>query len=270
MTSKEDVRDFWDDASCGELLYLNGTDAEGFRRQSGIRYQLEPFIVPFADFPNSRGKKVLEIGVGLGADHQSFAEGGAILSGIDLTQRAVTLTRNRFQVFGLYSDIQTGDAENLPFPNDTFDIVYSWGVIHHSPDTQKAVHEIFRVLRPGGVCKVMIYHRYSLVGFMLWLRYALLVGMPFISLDTIYAKHLESPGTKAFSEDEARDMFSEFRDVSIAIQLCHGDLLSSDGGQRHSGPLLSTARWLWPRWLLKRLCRRNGLFMMIQATKAAV
>lgn len=269
MTSKDDVRNFWDEASCGERLYLNDKDTEGFRRHAEIRYKLEPFIITFADFERSFGKRVLEIGIGLGADHQRFAEAGAILSGIDLTPRAVELTRDRFQRFGLHSDIQIGDAEKLPFPDDTFDIVYSWGVIHHSPDTQKAVHEIFRVLRPGGVCKVMIYHRYSLVGFMLWLRYALLMGRPFTSLDTLYAKYLESPGTKAYSEDVARDMFSEFREVSIATQLSHGDLLSSEAGQRHKGFLLTVARWLWPRWLLKKACHRNGLFMMIQAAKAA-
>jgi len=84
----------------------------------------------------------------------------------------------------------------------------------------------------------MIYHKYSLVGFMLWLRYALLSGRPFTSLATTYSKYLESPGTKAYSILEARDLFRQFENVSIKIQLSHGDLLTSQAGQRHKGTLL--------------------------------
>lgn len=267
MTSKEDVRDFWNEAACGEKLYLEGLNVEGFRKQAETRYELEPFIIPFADFGAAKGKKVLEIGVGLGADHQCFAEAGALLTGIDLTPRAIEMTRQRLNKLGLRSELHVGDAENLDFPDSRFDIVYSWGVIHHSPDTQKAVNEIFRVLNRGGVAKVMIYHKYSLVGFMLWLRYALIAGKPFTSLATIYAKYLESPGTKAYSESDARSLFRQFENVSIKIQLGHGDLLTSQAGQRHEGVLLNIARLIWPRWFFKRFCRRNGLGMLIQATK---
>lgn len=266
-TSKNDVRNFWDEASCGETLYLDGLDVEAFKRQSDTRYALEPFIIPFADFGAAKGKKVLEIGVGLGADHQRFAESGALLSGIDLTPRAIEMTRRRFETLGLKSDLRVGDAERLDFPDNSFDIVYSWGVIHHSPDTGKAAEEIFRVLKPGGRAKVMIYSRYSLVGALLWLRYGLGAGRPFTPLVAIYAKHLESPGTKAYTESEARFLFRQFKNVAIATRLTHGDLLTSQAGQRHKGALLNVARIVWPRWFFKRFCRRNGLFMMIEATK---
>lgn len=267
MTGKEDVREFWDAAACGEKLLLEGLTVDGFRRQAEQRYALEPYIPNFAGFDKANGKKVLEIGIGLGADHQCFAESGAILTGIDLTARAVELTRLRFEKLGLESKLAVGDAENLIWGDGSFDIVYSWGVIHHSPDTQKAVDEIYRVLRPGGVSKVMIYHKYSLVGFMLWLRYALLKGKPFTSLDAIYASQLESPGTKAYSEAQARRLFAAFENVKVRIELTHGDLLTSQAGQRHSGIILDIARKIWPRWLLRRCLRRNGLFMLIQATK---
>jgi SAM-dependent methyltransferase len=161
-TSKNAVRDFWDEASCGEKLYLDGLDVGGFRTQSETRYALEPFIIPFADFGAASGKHVLEIGVGLGADHQRFAEEGAVLSGIDITPRAIEMTSCRFDTLGLRSDLRVGDAEQLCFADNTFDLVYSWGVIHHTPDTEKSVREIFRVPRPGGVAKVMIYPRSGL------------------------------------------------------------------------------------------------------------
>ena len=115
--------------------------------------------------------------------------------------------------------------------------------------------------------KIMIYNKYSLVGFMLWFRYALLSGKPLTSLDAIYAKWLESPGTKAYSESDARVLFRKFNEVSIQIQLSHGDLLTSQAGQRHQGSLLNIARLIWPRWLITKACRRNGLFMLIDATK---
>lgn len=262
------VRDFWEKASCGEDLYLpQGGGREQYEAQEIVRYELEPYIEKFAGFSRSRGVEVLEIGVGLGADHQKFAEGGAILTGIDLTERAVSHTKRRLQLAGFESNLSVGDAEALRFQSEQFDVVYSWGVIHHSPDTPKAVREIFRVLRPGGEARVMIYHKWSLVGFALWIRYALCRFQPWRSMGYIYANYLESPGTKAYTIAEARRMFSQFDDVEIRIELTHGDLLESGAGQRHRGPMLTIARKLWPRRLLRRMVPGAGLFMLIAAVK---
>jgi SAM-dependent methyltransferase len=266
-SQKQDVHDFWNDASCGERLYLPSTDRSGYQAQSRVRYELEPYIDDLARFAETRGQRVLEIGVGLGADHQRFAEAGANLHGIDLTERAIDNTRLRLQTFGLSSELAVGDAENLAFSDDSFDVVYSWGVLHHSPDTSRAIAEVHRVLKPGGSARIMIYHKWSLVGFMLWARYALLRLRPWTPLAEIYARYLESPGTKAFSAPEARRLFSSFRDVQIRMQLCHGDLLESEAGQRHRDPILALARKLWPRALLKRAVPALGLFMLIEARK---
>ncbi len=264
---KREVHDFWNKASCGEQLYLYGARKDSYVEQARIQYELEPFIVEFAAFNTAHDLDVLEIGVGLGADHQRFAEAGARLHGIDLTQRAINHTRKRLEFFDLQSDLQIGDAEALVFGDETFDVVYSWGVLHHSPNTQKAIEEVHRVLRSGGIAKIMMYHKWSCVGFMLWVRYALLRLRPFTSLSEIYAKYLESPGTKAYSVAEARRLFENFRSVEIRTVLSHGDLLSSLAGQRHRGILLEVARRVWPRWLIKKLFPRNGLFMMITAIK---
>jgi ubiquinone/menaquinone biosynthesis C-methylase UbiE len=264
---KSQVQQFWDRASCGEDLLLRGTDERGYREQMRERYALEPYIERFAEFASSRGQAVLEVGVGLGADHQRFAEAGAQLTGIDLTPRAIEHTRRRFAHFGLVSDLLVGDAENLPFSAASFDRVYSWGVLHHSPDTQRAIDEVWRVLRPGGTASIMIYHKYSLVGAMLWIRYALVTGKPGRTLSDIYAHHLESPGTKAYTLDEARELFRRFSGVRVETVLTHGDLLESGAGQRHRGALLAVARMLWPRPLLRRLFPRLGLFMLIRAER---
>ena len=268
MNSKDAVRDFWNDAACGEKLLLSSFDIEGFRAQAAERYRLEPYIVPFADFAGATGRDVLEIGLGLGADHERFAQSGANLHGVDLTPRAVEITRHRLEMQGLASDLRVGDAEALPFAEGSFDLVYSWGVIHHSPDTAQAAREILRVLKPGGSFRVMVYHAWSLVGLMLWLRYGLARGKPFTSMAEIYSTWLESPGTKAYTCREAGQLFAGASDVETRVELTHGDLLESGAGQRHEGRMLAFARRVWPRWLLRRVARQFGLFLLVSGTKA--
>lgn len=266
-TEKAAVRDFWNQASCGEQLYLANREAAAYTEQSRRRYELEPYIAAFADFEKWSGARVLEIGVGLGADHERFAQAGAQLHGIDLTQRAVDNTRRRLELNGLSSQLAVGDAEDLAFPDRAFDLVYSWGVLHHSPDTHRAIREVWRVLRPGGQARIMIYHTWSMVGLMLWIRYALLRMRPWRSMRSVYAEHLESPGTKAYTIAQAHELMRAFDQVRIRTVLTHGDLLASEVGQRHRGALLSAAKALWPRWLIRRLAPGAGLYMLIEARR---
>jgi ubiquinone/menaquinone biosynthesis C-methylase UbiE len=262
--NKKLVHDFWDEASCGENLYLDGTKTKDYEKQSKIRYALEPYIIEFADFKNSKNKKILEIGVGLGADHESFAKNGANLWGVDLTNRAVTHTKRRFKKLNLKSNLQIADAEALPFKNNAFDKVYSWGVLHHSPNTENAILEVYRVLKESGSAHIMIYHKWSVVGLILWLRYGL---VKFYSLKQTYDKFLESPGTKAYSISETKKMFSTFKKVDISTQLTHGDLLNSNVGQRHKGLVLNIAKIIFPRFLIRIFFKKFGLYMLIIARK---
>ena len=264
---KNDVHEFWNESSCGERLFLEGFSKDDYLSQSKVRYELEPEILSFAQFESFKNKKTLEIGVGLGSDHMLLAQNGAILTGIDLTERAVGHTKRRFELLELTSDLSIADAENLPFENKSFEMIYSWGVIHHSPNTPKVIDEIHRVLMKNGKCKIMIYHKYSLVGFMLWLRYGLFAFRPFISLNKIYHQYLESPGTKAYSYKEARKLFHKFKINSISSPLTHGDLLTSKAGQRHKGAVLTGARKIWPRRFFKAFMRNNGLFLMLDLEK---
>jgi SAM-dependent methyltransferase len=266
--SKQAVRDFWESESCGER-YATGEGLRGwYRGQAAARYRLEPYIRPFAGFEEAAGKDVLEVGVGMGADHLEWARASPrTLVGMDLTRRAVEHTRTRLRGEGLHPVVLLADAERLPFRDGSFDTVYSWGVLHHSPDTPAAIDEIARVLRPSGVAKLMLYHRRSITGYLLWLRYALLAGRPGQSLDTIYSAHLESPGTQAFSVDEVRAFCSAFSHVEVEVQLSFGDLLQGHVGERHGGASMRIARLLWPRWLIRRWLARHGLMCLIQAVK---
>lgn len=113
----------------------------------------------------------------------------------------------------------------------------------------------------------MIYHKWSMVGLLLWVRYALLGLRPWLTPTEIYARYLESPGTKAYSVAAARRLFSAFSEVKIQTVLTHGDLLESGAGQRHRGWVMTLARKIWPRKLIRRLFPNAGLFMLIEARK---
>ena len=266
---KRSVRDFWETQACGEAYAIGDELRERFDSQAKQRYELEPYIFECARFAEGAGCDVLEIGVGMGADHLLWAQSKPrSLVGVDLTERAIRLTRKRLQCYGLTSNLQTADAECLPFEDDSFDIVYSWGVLHHSPDTPQAIREVHRVLRPGGSARIMIYHTHSLVGYALWLRYALLAGQPGRSLREIYAVHLESPGTKAYDRAQTAEMFDAFAETRMQTALSVGDLMEGAAGQRHRGALLALARRVWPRWLIRKCLAGYGLFLMIEATKS--
>lgn len=261
------VKDYWEAASCGEDLYLQGAELADYEHQSRERYRLEPCIPPFAQFGRYRERRVLEIGVGAGADHEQFALAGADLVGIDLTDRAIAHATRRLALRGLSSELRRCSAEQLEFPDDSFDLVYSWGVLHVTPDTPKAISEVLRVLRPGGEAKIMIYHKNSFVGYMLWVRYGLVKGRPRASLAEIYDRYLESPGTKAYTVEEARELFAGFDVDKIETTLTHADLLTSPVGQRHRGRALDLARRVWPRRLIRRFFSGHGLFLMVWARK---
>ena len=113
----------------------------------------------------------------------------------------------------------------------------------------------------------MIYHKNSLISFMLWLTYSLFAFRPFIGLNKIYHQYLESPGTKAYSYKEASKLFHKFKINSISSPLTHGDLLTSKAGQRHKGAVLTGARKIWPRRFFKAFMRNNGLFLMLDLEK---
>jgi ubiquinone/menaquinone biosynthesis C-methylase UbiE len=268
-TTKELQRSFWSAEACGETPYgVGDTLRDRLEAQAKTRYELEPYLRPFARFEEGQGKDVLEVGVGMGADHLQWALARPrSLTGVDLTERGIGLTRERLALYSLESNLQVAAAEKLPFADASFDLVYSWGVVQHTPDTDRAIQELYRVLRPGGIARVMIYHRRSLVGFMLWGRYALLTGRPWRSLDEIYANYLQGPGTKAYSLEEGRHLFRAFRDVTVRPQLSFGDLLEGAVGQRHDGVILRTAKRVFPRELMRRLFPRAGLYLLLEGRR---
>lgn len=228
---KRRVRDFWQRAPCGSTLTsLEPGTPEFFVEVERARYSAEPFIPKYADFPGAAGKTVLEIGVGLGTDFISFARAGARMTGIDITPRAVELVCRRLQLEGLEARVLVADAERLPFADGSFDRVYSWGVLHHTPNTAAAVREAVRVTRPGGELCMMLYGRRSWAAAGAWLRSALRQRRPFRSISQVLADSVESEGTKGYTQRELHEMFRELQDLRVESVVTVYD-------KRYFGPL---------------------------------
>jgi SAM-dependent methyltransferase len=169
LMDEQTVQDFWQNHACGDALVgglkerFGGDYEQFFSDYDRYRYSLERHLPACFDALQVEGKRVLEIGLGQGADSESLIRRGAHWSGVDLTAESVERVRTRLTLRGLPFDaLSQGSVLSLPFDDDTFDVVFSHGVLHHVPDVRQAGKEIQRVLRPGGELVIMVYARWSL------------------------------------------------------------------------------------------------------------
>ena len=250
----DEVRKHWEAEPCGTSPDIVGGELERhslawFERVEEHRYDIEPFIHSVAQFTRHRGKRVLEIGVGAGTDHLQWARAGADLYGVDLTDAGIETTRRRLESYGLTSKLQRVDAETLPFADGMFDIVYSWGVIHHSEKPEAIVAEIRRVLKPDGKFIGMFYQRPSMVSLRVWLKFGLMKGKPWRSFRDVLHHHVESIATKAYTVGEMKQMFGAFNSVSVTPIVTEYDTRKMPG------------------WLRKMVPERFGWFLAIKAQR---
>ena len=231
---KARVKAFWNRESCDTgQAHSEKFSREYFEQIEQWRYWDQPFIHSFAQFTRYRDKRVLEVGFGAGTDFIQWLRAGARVSGVDLTEEALANVRHRIQVYGLPQpeNLQVADAENLPFPASTFDLGYSWGVLHHTPNTEKALAELVRVVRPGGEIKIMLYNRRGMYAWKMWVKHALLKGRPWKSLRWVLWNHVESIGTKGYTEKEVRRMLTPLglTDIHMERFLTSNDRVISPG-----------------------------------------
>ena len=163
-TSIEEVKGFWNENPCQSDLSTESERRRYFAEISAKRYNGREWHVPrIARFDAFRDKDVLEVGCGIATDGLEFAKHGANYVGVDLTPKSLELAEERFRIFGVPGRFINTNAENrLPFPDNSFDHVYSFGVIHHSPHPEQIVREIHRVMRSGGTFTIMLYNRTSI------------------------------------------------------------------------------------------------------------
>lgn len=211
----QSVRNFWSTEACGSHFVQTGRNTrEFYERYRQFRYETEWHILELVPFARSTGKKILEIGCGNGADGVMFAQNGGAYTGVDLTETAVSATREHFQTLNLNGTFQVENAETLSFGDESFDVVYSHGVLHHSPDPAKAIDEGYRVLKPGGNAIVMLYHKHSFnyyVRIMLYMRLRVLLKV------LSSARHWESDRREA----ERRTMTGVRGNTSSSVWQIH-------------------------------------------------
>src|SRR6266568_5625974 len=159
---KTQVQKFWQRSPCDSWFTNEARGTLAFYRSlDEHRYKVHRRLQSAVGFEKTSGLRVLEIGCGCGSEAERFARASAHYTAVDLTNAALSITKRRFQLEGLDGRFIQGDAENLPFANNSFDLVYSHGVLHHTPDTARAIREVHRVLSPGGRAVIMLYYRDS-------------------------------------------------------------------------------------------------------------
>jgi SAM-dependent methyltransferase len=156
---------------------------------------------------------LLEVGCGMGTDALIFAKEGFKVTGLDITPAHLVLAEKLFSLYNAQGTFVEGNAEDLSFPDNTFDCTYSFGVLHHTPDTRKAIQEIHRVLIPKGRAVIMLYHKWSLNNFVHWI-----LRRGFENA----REGPDSPVTYRFSRQEVRKMCAAFTSCHIEIEYLFG------------------------------------------------
>jgi ubiquinone/menaquinone biosynthesis C-methylase UbiE len=228
---KREAQKQWNATPCGTGDYLAGIEPESLEFFEAVRQsryeRTDRWMTRTIPFGMAKGKRVLEIGYGMGTDLVSFALAGATeVCGIDITAEHLRLARRNFELRNLPCTLKLCDAAAIDFPSEAFDIVYSHGVLHHTPDTVRCISEAYRVLKPGGVLIVSLYHTYSLYHLFTMvvvqgvvrsklrrLGYRGLMATVEQGADGVHVK----PLVKTYSRRQLRNVLGDFRRVEFKI-----------------------------------------------------
>jgi SAM-dependent methyltransferase len=199
----DDVRSYWEHHIHDLEITQHAVGSRGFFDDLD-QYHFEKLhhLLQLVDFQAYGSRSVLEVGCGAGVDLARFARGGARVTGVDLAQSAIALARSNFEQQGLSGEFRVANGEELPFPNDSFDLVYAHGVVQYTTNPGRLVAECHRVLKPGGEAIFQVYNRVS------WLN-------ALAKLMKVGLEHEDAPVLLKFSPGEFRRLLSGFRDVRI-------------------------------------------------------
>jgi len=243
-----EIQDFWTRNVNAERImgkkvtrHARGEDLY-FQELETQRYRSHRYLPPWLSAIRS-GHSVLEIGCGVGLDAYTLAQRGLKVTAVDLTYIGVATARQRFQRNQVAGNFAAGNAEHLPFRDNSFDYVYSFGVLHHAADTAKTIEEVYRVLKPGGEARIMLYHRHSLNELV-----HRLLRVPFEEKNEL------CPVVRRFTRKETRKLFRSFRQLDLRLAYVFGE---------GYGMLFDFT----PRWLYNLLSRYFGWHILIIALK---
>ncbi len=289
----KDIEEFWDQNPVGSnfIQYEKGKDF--YLKYDEFRYRTESHILLELDKIDFKDKLVLEIGLGQGADSMQIINRGAIYHGIDLTDESIKRLNERFTLFNCpFKEVKKANAQKIPYANEYFDIVYSHGVIHHSPEIKQIVSEIYRVLKPQGKAVIMLYHKNSFnyyVSISLMRRTGLILlfifpflskviskltgesieriekhkqnfkeqGWSYLAMKNFIHKSTDGPDnvySSVWAKDSSRKLFDSFKNISFRIHFLN---------ERHLLGLQKLIPQRGKEWLAKK----TGWHLWIFATK---
>jgi SAM-dependent methyltransferase len=200
------VRDYWNTRIHDLSITTHPIGTKGFFDElEEYRFDKLQYLPRVVDFGSYRGLRLLEVGCGVGTDLVRFAKGGALVTGIDLSERAVDLCRRNLAANGVSGDVQVMDGEQMTYSDDTFDVVYAHGVLQYSPNPNAMIGEIHRVLKLGGPAIVMVYNRYSWLNFMSKVMH-------------VNLEHDDAPVFLTFSQPELRELLQPFSRCHIVAE----------------------------------------------------
>jgi ubiquinone/menaquinone biosynthesis C-methylase UbiE len=288
-----DIKNFWNENPVGSNFVDYQSGKEFYEMYDNFRYRTEKHILDELDRIDFKDKKVLEIGLGQGADSMQIINRGGIYYGIDLTEESVRRLKERFALFEKsYIEIQVANASIIPYCDNFFDIVYTHGVIHHSPDIEKIVDEMHRVLKPEGKAITMLYHKNSInyylsisilrrIGLLLLLAFPFLtklvskltaesierinkhkenfkkVGWEYLKMNNFVHKSTDGPDNvwaTVWTDSSSQKLFKPFGNITTKVHFLN---------ERH---LLGLQKIL-PTSIKEKLARRFGWHLWIFADK---
>ena len=217
------VKNYWDERPCNirHSTKEMGTK-EYFEDVERRKYFVEPHIPKFAEFKKWKGKRVLEIGCGIGTDTINFIRAGAEITAVELSEKSLEIAKKRAEVFNLSNKVKfyRVNAEELSkvVPIESYDLIYSFGVIHHTPHPERVINEIYKYSKKGTIVKIMVYYRYSWKVFWILIRYS---KGAFWKIKELIAKNSEAqtgcPITYTYSKKEVAALLKGFKAVNISI-----------------------------------------------------
>lgn len=265
MASIDDVKKYWDSSPCFTRRSAAPKDSKQFMDETLVRkFISEPKIPEFAEYGKWTGKRVLEIGCGIGIDAVGFANNGADVFAIDLSEESLKIARRRAELAGVDVTFGCWNAEDGIW-NLNSDLVYAFGSIHHSPNPYKILRTSFWNLKPGGTLKLMVYNKWSFKALWILLKYG---KGKFWKFKELIARHSEAqtgcPITHVYSKSEIKKLVESAGFRVKKIEIDHIFRFDIEHYKKHAYVVDWKFRWM-PKWLFRTLERTVGWHLLVEA-----